>query len=216
MTAENASEPKAAVPPGLRSEGACDRATREGGAQKRPEASRAEKTADVVVVGFGIAGGCAAVEAAAAGASVLVLERAAAAGGTSALAGGHFYGVQYRLVGRRLIARHVGVPHEVPVAQSAQRDAVELCFEHPLFLELPGENAQELRAVRRELHVATPEHVERHRRRETKPCARGVRVLAAAFGEMEDLVEHPHVHAESVPALRDDESVDRLLGLFVL
>src|SRR5215472_3252738 len=91
MTAENASEPKAAVPPGLRSEGACDRATREGGAQKRPEASRAEKTADVVVVGFGIAGGCAAVEAAAAGASVLVLERAAAAGGTSALAGGHFY-----------------------------------------------------------------------------------------------------------------------------
>jgi 3-oxo-5alpha-steroid 4-dehydrogenase len=46
---------------------------------------------DVVVVGFGIAGGCAAVEAAAAGASVLVLERAAVAGGTSALAGGHFY-----------------------------------------------------------------------------------------------------------------------------
>ena len=46
---------------------------------------------DVLVVGFGIAGGCAAVEAAAAGASVLVLERAAVAGGTSALAGGHFY-----------------------------------------------------------------------------------------------------------------------------
>jgi 3-oxo-5alpha-steroid 4-dehydrogenase len=46
---------------------------------------------DVLVVGFGIAGGCAAVEAATAGASVLVLERAAAAGGTSAMAGGHFY-----------------------------------------------------------------------------------------------------------------------------
>jgi 3-oxo-5alpha-steroid 4-dehydrogenase len=46
---------------------------------------------DVLVVGFGIAGGCAAVEAAAAGASVLVLGRAAAAGGTSAMAGGHFY-----------------------------------------------------------------------------------------------------------------------------
>ncbi len=46
---------------------------------------------DVVVVGFGIAGGCAAVSAAAAGARVLVLERAAAAGGTSAMAGGHFY-----------------------------------------------------------------------------------------------------------------------------
>jgi succinate dehydrogenase/fumarate reductase flavoprotein subunit len=46
---------------------------------------------DVVVIGFGIAGGCAAVSAAAAGAKVLVLERAAAAGGTSAMAGGHFY-----------------------------------------------------------------------------------------------------------------------------
>ncbi|MFT8180603.1 FAD-binding protein [Mycobacteroides chelonae] len=46
---------------------------------------------DVLVVGFGIAGGCAAIEAAEAGARVLVLERAAVAGGTSALAGGHFY-----------------------------------------------------------------------------------------------------------------------------
>ncbi len=46
---------------------------------------------DVVVIGFGIAGGCAAVSAAAAGAKVLVLERAAAAGGTTSMAGGHFY-----------------------------------------------------------------------------------------------------------------------------
>jgi 3-oxo-5alpha-steroid 4-dehydrogenase len=46
---------------------------------------------DVLVIGFGIGGGCAAVSAAAAGARVLVLERAAAAGGTTALAGGHFY-----------------------------------------------------------------------------------------------------------------------------
>lgn len=46
---------------------------------------------DVVVVGFGIGGGCAAVSAAAAGARVLVIERAAAAGGTTAMAGGHFY-----------------------------------------------------------------------------------------------------------------------------
>jgi succinate dehydrogenase/fumarate reductase flavoprotein subunit len=46
---------------------------------------------DVVVLGFGIGGGCAAVSAAAAGARVLVLERAAAAGGTTAMAGGHFY-----------------------------------------------------------------------------------------------------------------------------
>lgn len=46
---------------------------------------------DVVVIGFGIAGGCAAVSAATAGARVLVLERAAAAGGTTSMAGGHFY-----------------------------------------------------------------------------------------------------------------------------
>ncbi|MCU1588637.1 MAG: ifcA 2 [Frankiales bacterium] len=46
---------------------------------------------DVLVVGFGIAGGCAAVEAAEAGARTLVLERAAVTGGTSAMAGGHFY-----------------------------------------------------------------------------------------------------------------------------
>jgi 3-oxo-5alpha-steroid 4-dehydrogenase len=46
---------------------------------------------DILVIGFGIAGGSAAVSAAAAGARVLVLERAAAAGGTSAMAGGHFY-----------------------------------------------------------------------------------------------------------------------------
>ncbi|WP_067856033.1 FAD-binding protein [Nocardia shimofusensis] len=46
---------------------------------------------DVVVIGAGIAGCCAAAEAAAQGARVLVLERAAVAGGTSAMAGGHFY-----------------------------------------------------------------------------------------------------------------------------
>lgn len=46
---------------------------------------------DVVVIGFGIAGGAAAISAAAAGARVLVLEKAADAGGTTSMAGGHFY-----------------------------------------------------------------------------------------------------------------------------
>jgi 3-oxo-5alpha-steroid 4-dehydrogenase len=43
--------------------------------------------ADVVVVGFGAAGACAALEAAAAGASVLVLDRFGG-GGATALSGG--------------------------------------------------------------------------------------------------------------------------------
>jgi len=47
--------------------------------------------ADVVVVGLGIAGVCAALEADAAGARVLVLERAGGGGGTSALSGGVIY-----------------------------------------------------------------------------------------------------------------------------
>ena len=46
---------------------------------------------DVVVVGFGIAGACAALEAARAGARVILLERAAEHGGTSSMSGGHFY-----------------------------------------------------------------------------------------------------------------------------
>jgi len=49
------------------------------------------ETYDVVVVGFGIAGGCAALEAARAGARVLLLEKAAVHGGTSSMSGGHFY-----------------------------------------------------------------------------------------------------------------------------
>jgi succinate dehydrogenase/fumarate reductase flavoprotein subunit len=47
--------------------------------------------ADVVVVGFGAAGGAAAIEAARAGSEVLVLERAAEGGGASALSGGVLY-----------------------------------------------------------------------------------------------------------------------------
>lgn len=46
---------------------------------------------DVIVVGFGIAGACAAITAAQTGASVLVVERAGAPGGSSALSGGEIY-----------------------------------------------------------------------------------------------------------------------------
>lgn len=47
--------------------------------------------ADVVVVGFGCAGACAAIEAREAGADVLILERACTGGGTSAMSGGQIY-----------------------------------------------------------------------------------------------------------------------------
>ncbi|MEE2662864.1 MAG: FAD-dependent oxidoreductase [Myxococcota bacterium] len=46
---------------------------------------------DLLVVGFGIAGACAAIEGAQAGMRVLVLERAGGAGGTSAMSGGLVY-----------------------------------------------------------------------------------------------------------------------------
>lgn len=50
-----------------------------------------DEEADVVVVGLGAAGACAAIEAADAGASVIVLERMSAGGGTSAQSGGLIY-----------------------------------------------------------------------------------------------------------------------------
>jgi len=48
-------------------------------------------TADVVIIGFGIAGACAALEARRAGADVLVIERASGGGGASSLSAGIFY-----------------------------------------------------------------------------------------------------------------------------
>src|SRR5262245_7774367 len=53
--------------------------------------ARWDREADVVIVGLGAAGACAAIEASAAGAEVLVLERASGGGGTSALSTGQIY-----------------------------------------------------------------------------------------------------------------------------
>src|SRR6201991_4218991 len=47
--------------------------------------------ADVVIAGYGVAGGAAAVEAARSGADVLVLERTGSWGGAAAMAGGFIY-----------------------------------------------------------------------------------------------------------------------------
>lgn len=47
--------------------------------------------ADVVIVGYGGAGACAAIEAARAGARVLILEAASGGGGCTAMSGGHLY-----------------------------------------------------------------------------------------------------------------------------
>lgn len=63
-----------------------------------------DESADVVVVGYGIAGACAALEAKRAGADVLVLERASGGGGASALSAGIFY-----LGGGTAVQQAVGV-----------------------------------------------------------------------------------------------------------
>ena len=55
------------------------------------DVDRWDDTADVVVVGLGVAGTCAAIEAAEAGAEVLALERSMTGGGTSAHSGGIIY-----------------------------------------------------------------------------------------------------------------------------
>ena len=55
------------------------------------EVPRWDDETDVIVVGFGIAGSCAAIEARSVGADVIIYEVAAGSGGSSALSGGEFY-----------------------------------------------------------------------------------------------------------------------------
>ena len=59
--------------------------------QQEAEVGQWHGEADVLVIGLGAAGACAAIEAANAGADVLVLERAGAGGGTSAMSTGQIY-----------------------------------------------------------------------------------------------------------------------------
>lgn len=58
---------------------------------KQAEIGSWDRSADVVVIGQGIAGTCAALEAKRAGAGVLVIERASGGGGASAVSAGVFY-----------------------------------------------------------------------------------------------------------------------------
>ena len=67
-----------------------------------------DETADVVIAGLGVAGACAAIEAAEAGADVLVFERASGGGGTTANAAGHVY-----LGGGTRVQKAVGVEDTV-------------------------------------------------------------------------------------------------------
>src|SRR5262245_18779321 len=64
--------------------------------------------ADVIVVGYGAAGACAAIEAREAGADVLVLERASGPGGLTASAAGHIY-----MGGGTRVQKAVGVEDRV-------------------------------------------------------------------------------------------------------
>jgi succinate dehydrogenase/fumarate reductase flavoprotein subunit len=72
------------------------------------EISNFDEDADVVVVGLGSAGTCAAIEAREAGADVLVLERASGGGGTTMSAAGHFY-----LGGGTRVQKAMGIEDDV-------------------------------------------------------------------------------------------------------
>jgi len=85
--------------------------------------------ADVVIVGLGCAGVCAAIEAREAGAEVLVLERASGGGGVTAMAAGHIY-----LGGGTRVQNAVGV-----------EDSVEDMFTY-LVMNTPDPDEDKIRA----------------------------------------------------------------------
>ena len=64
--------------------------------------------ADIVIIGLGCAGVCAAIEAREAGADVLIFERASGGGGVTGMAAGHLY-----LGGGTRVQKAVGVEDTV-------------------------------------------------------------------------------------------------------
>ena len=92
------------------------------------EADHSARAVDVLIVGYGIAGACAALEAREAGSEVLVIERASGAGGTSATSEGIFY-----LGGGTAMQRDCGVEDDaeqlyrfLESATSAPRDKLRV------------------------------------------------------------------------------------------
>ncbi len=85
--------------------------------------------ADVVVVGLGAAGACAAIEACDAGADVLVLERASGGGGTSANSGGLIY-----LGGGTPVQQECGF-----------EDSVDEMFKFLMYASAPGASEDKIR-----------------------------------------------------------------------
>jgi len=95
------------------------------------EVGRWDTETDVVIVGFGISGACAAIEARHAGAGVEIFEVASAAGGSAALSGGEFY---------------LGGGGGTPVQRAAGfEDATEDFFEYLMMAGGPGADAARVR-----------------------------------------------------------------------
>ena len=82
--------------------------------------------ADVVIIGLGCAGICAAISAREAGADVLVFERASGGGGVTGLAAGHLY-----LGGGTRVQKAVGVEDARPVGRLRRAQALRAVHLEP-------------------------------------------------------------------------------------
>lgn len=118
-------------------------------------------TADVVIVGLGAAGACAAIEARKAGADVRVIERASGGGGTTAVAAGHLY-----MGGGTPVQNAVGVEDSVEAmcaylmanTPEPEADKIRLYCEHSVahFEWLESQGVPFERSYYRGKHVVQP------------------------------------------------------------